>query len=388
LTRVRKVDKAILHMAVAANTVGLGVILALLAELQDAHGLPTSGLGLIAGSSFLAAFVAYLVLARYADRGHAKAMLVAGSLVGVAALVMTAYADSLWLFVVARALLGLAEGAFVPAARRVVLDWDPDRPGEVLGKIMAASVGGFLLGPVIGGLLAPRFGLRVPFLLPAAVLLAAIPVVARLRAPAPIPGVTSTSLLALLRNRAVLAGVGFIAIDFMTFGVFDAVWARLLSDRGASIAFIGVTFAAISIPLVVLGPGLGRRVDRQSPTAVAIPGLIAVLVSIVGYAWIQSPVALTGVALLHGVGSAAIAPAGSALVAAGSPPDMLARGQGLMEAVGFAVAAAAALPSGWVYETHGRGWLFGSIAGIGSIIAAAAWWSGRSVEEGEAAATP
>jgi len=268
--QARAVDKVILHVAVAANTVGLGVILALLAELQDAYDLPTSGLGLIAGASFVTSFFAYLGLSRFADRGHAKAMLMAGSLVGSAALVLTAFAQDLWLLVFARAMLGLAEGVFVPAARRVVLDWDPDRPGEVLGTIMAASVGGFLLGPVIGGLLAPRFGLEVPFLLPAVIMMAAVPVIARLRAPVPIPAEGESSFMGLLRNRLVVAGILFMCVDFLTFGVFDSMWSRLLTDAGATTEFIGLTFALVAVPMLLLTRVLGRLVDRRSPMSVAI----------------------------------------------------------------------------------------------------------------------
>jgi MFS family permease len=69
-------------LAVAANTVGLGVIIALLADLQEKYDLPTSGLGLVAGAAFITAFIGYVWLSRYADRGHAKTMLIVGTLVG------------------------------------------------------------------------------------------------------------------------------------------------------------------------------------------------------------------------------------------------------------------------------------------------------------------
>ena len=378
----RRTDQIILHLAVAANTVGLGVVLALLADLQDAYGLPTAGLGLIAGSSFVTSFVAYLWLSRYADRGHAKIMLIVGLLVGAASLVMTAYARDLWLFVVARAVLGLAEGAFVPAARRVVLDWSPDRPGEVLGRILAASVGGFALGPLIGALLAARFGLRIPFLVPAAVLLAAVPVVTRLRAPAPLAITAEKGLLSLLGSRLVVAGMAFSAVDFLTIGAFDAVWARLLADRGASSVFVGLSFTLIAIPLVLLAPRFGRLTDRRSPTLVAIPGVLIVSAAVLGYGWLGAPLLLAGAALVHGVGTAALAPAGAALVAAGSPPDMMARGQGLMEAVGFIVAAAAAIPAGWAYETMGRGVWWTGIATVAWAVFVFGWWMARSSAPG------
>jgi DHA1 family multidrug resistance protein-like MFS transporter len=386
--KARGFDKVILHLAVAANTVGLGVVLSLLADLQDAYDLPTGGLGLIAGSSFAAAFVAYLGLARFADRGHAKAMLMAGSLAGAVALVVMALADRLWMFVAARTLLGLAEGAFVPAARRVVLDWDPDRPGEVLGRITAASVGGFVLGPVLGGLVAPRFGLRLPFLLPAAVLLVAVPVITRLRAPDSVADGPRRGLASLFRSRLVVAGLLFVSVDFLTFGVFDAVWARLLADRGATTAFIGFSFGAAAVPLMVLAPGLGRLVDRRSAASVALPGLVVLLAAVTGYGMLETPGLLTAAGLLHGAGAAAIAPAGAALVAAGSPPDMIARGQGLMEAVGFVVAAAAALPAGWAYEAVGRGVMFGAVAALGAVLTAVGWFVGRREPSAAARSAP
>lgn len=373
----RHTDQVILHLAVAANTVGLGVIIALLADLQDAYDLPTAGLGVVAGASFVTAFIGYVWLSRYADRGHAKTMLIAGTLVGALALVMAAYARGLWSLVFARALLGFAEGAFVPAARRVVLDWAPGRPGEVLGRIMAASVAGFALGPVVGALLADRFGLRVPFLVPAALLLLAVPVVTRLQAPKPISIVEERSFLSLLSNRLVLAGVVFGAIEFATLGAFDAVWARLLTDQGASTVFIGGSFTLMALPLVFLAVAFGRLVDRRSSVLVASFGILAIAPAVLSYGWLTVPVALGAAGIMHAVGSSALSPAAAALVARGSPPDMVARGQGLLEAVGFLAAAAAALPTGWAYETIGRATWFSFLSVASVALFATGWWLSR-----------
>jgi len=381
----RRTDQFILHLAVAANTVGLGVIIALLADLQDAYDLPTAGLGLVAGVSFITAFIGYIWFSRYADRGYAKTMLIVGTLTGALALVMAAYARGLWSLVLARAILGLAEGAFVPAARRVVLDWSPGRPGEVLGRILAASVAGFALGPVVGALLAERFGLRVPFLVPAAVLVLAVPVVTRLRAPAPVPTLEEHGFLSLLRNRLVLAGVVIGAIEFATLGAFDAVWARLLTDLGASTVFIGISFTVMALPLVLLAARFGRIVDRRTPMLVATVGIAAVAPAVLGYGWLGAPVALALAGIVHATGSAALGPAAAALVAEGSPPEMVARGQGLLEAIGFLAAAAAALPSGWAYETMGRTWWFSLLSGLSVVLLATGWWLMRGREGAESA---
>ena len=58
-------------LAAAAN----GVVFPLLADLQDAHDLPTYGLGIISAASFLTALFAQLALAGQADRGRAKTLL-------------------------------------------------------------------------------------------------------------------------------------------------------------------------------------------------------------------------------------------------------------------------------------------------------------------------
>jgi len=354
MTQPRRADQVILHLAVAANTIGLGVIIALLADLQEEYDLPTAGLGLVAGAAFVTAFIGYVWLSRYADRGHAKTMLIVGTLVGALALIMAAYARGLWTLVFARGMLGFAEGAFVPAARRVVLDWSPGRPGEVLGRILAASVAGFALGPVIGALLAERFGLRVPFLVPAALLLMAVPVVTRLRAPEPLPIVEERSFISLLGNRLVLAGVIFAAIEFATLGSFDAIWARLLTDQGASTLFVGGSFTLMAVPLVFLATRFGRLVDEKSSLSIATFGILAMAPGVLALGWLNAPIALGAAGVVMATGSSAISPAAAALVAEGSPPDMIARGQGLLEAVGFLAAAAAALPTGWAYETIGR----------------------------------
>jgi MFS family permease len=380
-TEPRRTDQVILHLAVAANTVGLGVIIALLADLQEAYDLPTAGLGLVAASAFITAFISYVWLSRYADRGHAKTMLIAGTLVGALALVMAAFARGLWSLVFARAMLGFAEGAFVPAARRVVLDWSPGRPGEVLGRILAASVAGFALGPVVGALLAARFGLRVPFLVPAALLLVAVPVVTKLQAPKPLPVVEERSFLSLLRNRLVLAGVVFGSIEFATLGSFDAVWARLLSDLDASTIFIGVSFTMMALPLVFLAARFGRLVDRRTPVVVGSLGVLAVAPAVLGYGWLTWPIALAAGGMVHAIGSAALSPAAATLVAQGSPPDMVARGQGLLEAVGFLAAAAAALPTGWAYDTIGRAAWFSLLSGVSVALFAIGWWLMRSEKD-------
>src|SRR3954463_384739 len=154
----------LLYAATALEAMGYGAIFALLAELKDEYGISGWGIGLIGGTSFLAALLAQVSLARYADRGHTVLLLRVGLGVAAAGMLWFGIATQLWGFVGARALLGLGSGMFIPAARRVAVSRSGPNSGEVLGRMASVEVGGFVIGPLIAAVLAEAFGLHVPFI--------------------------------------------------------------------------------------------------------------------------------------------------------------------------------------------------------------------------------
>ncbi|MFW2340341.1 MAG: hypothetical protein ACN4GK_09850, partial [Acidimicrobiia bacterium] len=151
----------------------------------------------------------------------------------------------------------------------------------------------------------------------------------------------------------------------------------LLTDQGASTVFIGGSFTLMAAPLVFLSVRFGRLVDRKGSVLIASFGILAIAPAVVSYGWLNAPLALGAAGIIHAVGSSAISPAAAALVAEGSPPDMIARGQGLLEAVGFLAAAAFALPTGWAYETIGRATWFTGISAASLALFATGWWLAR-----------
>ena len=369
----RPFDRPILLIAVGASTLGLGMIAALLADLQDRFGFAHWGLGVITASSFVTAFVAYLWFARYADRGRAREMLVIGSVIGAVAMFWIGQASQLWAFVAARALVGLGEGIFVPAARRVVLGWEPDRPGKALGSVLAATVIGFVLGPLLGGILGEGFGLSVPFTLAAAVIVTTLPFVARLDTPAGTRADSRDGVRRLLGHPGVVAGIVLASTEFVSIGALEAVWARLLTDRGASTLFIGAAFTVILLPVAVVSPIAGRVADRYGPHRVAFFATLAIVPLTFLYGRLDTPAALVALGAVQGVGGALIAPAAGAAVALSSPTELVGQGQGLMEAFALLAAALAAAASGWAYGTLGPGRLFAGLAIAILSMVATAW---------------
>lgn len=353
---------------------GLGLVAALLADIQDDFGFPTWSLGVIAGISYLGGFVGNVVLGPLADRGHARRLLVGGVIGGIASLVWLAVATQLWAFIAARLIFGLADGAFFPAARRTVIAWRPDRPGAELGKLMGAGMAGFVGGPIVGGVLAQTFGLRTAFIVPAIALALVVPIVLRIPSPR-VPVARARNPFALLSRPMIRAAVLLGSSEFFLIGGIEAIWARLVTDRGASTAGVGLTLTIIVLPVVLLTPVAGRLSDRLDPARIALTSVAALVIVAPFIGFVETVVLTVVVGLVQGVFTAATAPASQALAVHNSPETQIAGGQGLLEGIGLLAAAMAALPIGWVYASFGPRWI-----GVGLAIPVAVLWALALIE--------
>ena len=166
--RARKATDTTLLLAAAASAMTYGAVFALIADLQDTYDLPTWGLGLITAATFAASVAAQIGLAHHADRGHAKLMLRAGLALDAIGTIGFALGTNLTHFVLARILLGIGGGMFIPAARRVLVVQDPGRAGEILGRLTSVEIGGFVAGPPIAAFMAEHLSLKAPFVFQAA----------------------------------------------------------------------------------------------------------------------------------------------------------------------------------------------------------------------------
>lgn len=372
-----------LLVAAATSAMTYGAVFALLADLQDEHGLPTWGLGLITASAFGASVAAQLGLARFADRGHARRMIALG--LGLTTLGTLGFAagSTLWQFVAARLLLGFGGGMTMPAVRRVVIMGDPGRAGERIGGLSSVEIAGFVTGPPTAAFVADHFGLHTPFLLQAALLALCIPGIARLAEPPVEADAHRRGTLSLLRSRTVRAGTALTAGVYLGVGVFDAIWARFLKDLGASTTFVGVTLTLWALPMVFLMPLGGRLADRDGAVRTGVVTLSFAAVCIAAYGISPTLLSVCLLGLLHALSEAITTPAGAAAVAQGSGAQMMAAGQGLQAAVGNVAAAVAALFAGGIYGAAGAGTLWFLTAGAVAVFAALAFaWSRERVPAG------
>lgn len=383
-----------LYLTVALLDAGFGSVFVLLAEIRDLLDLSSFGVGLIGGSGFISAFAAQIGLARFADRGHSRRMISYGIAAAVLAMLILVFANSLIAFVLGRMLFGLGEGLVLPAARRIAIGHDPSRAGELLGRLGAAQMTGYLMGPMLGSLMYQLLGLRATFLCTLVMFLLCVPMLSgiptRARAVAVVSGDRKViaSLLKERRIQALLcAAIGY----YGSFGVYAATWAIFLKDLGASQLLIGFSMTIFSLPVIILAPFGGRLAERHGSMRVACLA-VAITVPFVALYGFQTNLILLNVLLFFHAASDAIAMPASQLAVAQASGDDLAAGQGLFNAAGLVAGAAVALASGALYDAQGPEILFLAVASLMFVFIGAAVFLARDElvrsSEGKALGAP
>jgi MFS transporter, DHA1 family, tetracycline resistance protein len=337
---------------------GYGALFSMLDDIRDTYGVGEGELGAVIGIGFIAGFIAQVLIAPLADRGHARRLVLAGITVNVAGLAMLAAAHSALPLLVGRFVMGVGVGMAVPAVRRIVILADPDRIGNNLGRLLAAEVGGFAAGPALAALLVGPFGIAVPFLVIAATTVAALPFVVRssrrIDLAQQAPEASQRLAFDLLRLRPYTGALLMGCAVWVMIGTFDALWSVALDDLHTAewIANLGITLFAL--PLVVFGAAGGRLSQRAGPFRVGAIGLVLGSFFMALYGLVPSGIAMFAVAMVHSVNDGLTI--SSTGVAAGMvvPPERQAGAQGLLGGAQTLLAGVTAVIAGTMYEHAGR----------------------------------
>ncbi len=345
----------------AALMIAYAVVFTLLAEIRGNFGFSESAIGLIAASAFAAGFFAQLGLSPLADAGHGGALLRAGLAVSVVGMLWMVVASELWEWLASRALLGFGAGIVRPALRRYVMVLDPARAGSLLGTMAGVETAGFLIGPIIGSVLFALWGLRAPFMAITALLLLLTPMVWWMQIPASqhrTPRAVRTLLVRPAMQSALAMGIAF----YIAVGVFEAVWAVYMADLGASQMFIGITLSIFTLPMIVIAPWGGALAQRSHVLNLMTVTLTVAMACMLGYGVVNSLWWLCVPLAVHAIVDAITMPAVQLAVGYASGEGALAAGQGLFGATGMAVATAASIASGVLYEHGGAFGLWSAAA--------------------------
>jgi predicted MFS family arabinose efflux permease len=356
---------------------GFAAVFALLPKLQDRYGIETKWLGLITATSVLSSVGAQLGLARFADRGYALHMMRIGIACMAAGFLWFAFANALWQFAMARAVVGFGGGLFNPAARRTIVSRDPTRAGALLGTMVSVEVGGFMLGPPLALILYSVGGLRLPFLVPVAlVVLAGFAV--RVSATGSVTSTTPKGAVrALLSRPQVRAALLISSAANLSIGAFEPIIARQLDDLGAGSTAVALTLAGFAMPYVFFSRAGGRLADRFGPYRTAVLSMLATVPLVATFGLATSAIVIAVVGVVRSTFDTITTPSGSSAMAYAAPPALLGTGQGLYGATSQIMTGVGALAGAPIYDAWGAKAMWFASAGSMLALVVWTWWSSR-----------
>ena len=361
---------------------GYGAMFTLLDDFRDEYGISERALGLVVAVGFFSAFLAQVFFAPLADRGHARKLVYIGMVFNLVGLVAMAFGENVLTLAAARIVMGIGTGIAVPAIRRIVILADPEHLGNNIGKLLAADVAGFAMGPAISAVLVGPFGIPAPFLVIAAVSLACLPVINRVRVDETAAEDQPEARFAfdLLRSRPYVGALCFGMAVFLMIGTFDALWVLVLDDLKTAewIANLGITLFAL--PLIFLGSVGGRLAQRVGPFRIGTIGLTLGAGFIFAYGQLPTGAAMFTVSMFHALSDATTVSSSGVAVGMVSPKDRQAGAQGMLGGAQTLVGGISALMAGELYERYGRGTAYGVCAALmivlvvaGLVCAGPAW---------------
>lgn len=338
------------------SSLGYGVMFTVLDDFRDKYGITESRLGIIVALGFIMSFVSQILIAPFADRGHARRLVTVGFATEAVGCFVVAFGASFPVIALGRILMGLGAGTAMPAVRRIVVLTDTDNVGRNLGRVLSVDVGGFALGPILSAVTVGTLGLAAPFLIVGSLMAVSALVVRTLGIQEQPEETRTSSKLAfdLLRIKP-LAGAIVIGLGLMMMiGTFDSTWSVMMDDLGASsfIANLGITLFAL--PLVVLGPIGGRLTEKVGPYVAAAAGLTCGMMFMTAYGNLPSPTLMLMVGVCHGIVDGLTVTGSGMAVSMVAPPERLASAQGLLGGLGTLTGGISAIIAGFNYDTFGR----------------------------------
>jgi MFS family permease len=289
---------------VLVDTLFYAALTPLLPHYVDEFDLSKSGAGL------LAAMYAIGALAAGIPAGLATSWLGVKRtvLIGLSGMVVTTalfgFADSVWMLDLARFLQGCASScSWTAALAWLVADAPADVRGRLIGSAMGAALFGALLGPVVGTI-GSFAGIAVTFTTLAFIGVAiaawawATP---SLHEPKRQPLIL---LVRALRNRRVLAGIWFVTLPALCFGIINVLAPLRLHALGLGAAGIGATWLVTAGLEAAAGPIVGHASDKRGRFGPLRAGLVATAITMLALAvldvhwWTLVPcIVVTGVAV-------------------------------------------------------------------------------------------
>ncbi|HSH02499.1 MAG TPA: MFS transporter [Anaerolineae bacterium] len=318
--------------SVALMMTGFGIIMPVFARRLGEFGDGVEALGLMTMSYALVQFILSPFMGGLADRYGRRPFILVALAAFVATNIGYLLAETTTQFILIRTLGSAFMAGLFPAAMGVVADIIPERQrAQWIGIVMGGYGAGFVLGPVMGGLLYDAFGFAAPFTTSAALAALAFTAAAYVIPETRPPAVRQRAQLQQNRSftltpppaslwqaipRPIPLFLTLLFIDFAGTFAFSFIEPEMVfyvyETLGWSTTRFGLVVGVYGLAMVIGQTMLGRVSDRYGRQRVIALGLLLNSTLYFGITYSTSFEFILVVCLIAGLGAALIAPALSA----------------------------------------------------------------------------
>ena len=318
---VRMIKKVfpILAISIFCCMLGSGIVVPLLPLYAESLGATGLGLGLIFAAFPISRTLLTPVFGRLSDRSGRKPFIVIGLFAYAVISPVFVWANTVPLLVLTRLLHGVSGSMILPIAQAYVGDISPEgEEGKWMGYANAAFLGGFGVGPLLGGVVAEHLGMDIAFFTMGGLSLLAFFIAAFF-----LPEVgghksadrTRLSFREMSRSRTMTGLASFrlaLTLGRAAFFTFLPVFAAL--KLGLRPNLIGVLVAVYMLLSSLLGIPWGRISDRFPRRPLVVAGCLVSCVYLALVPPADSFGQLLALCVLGSLGGAIAIPAASAMV--------------------------------------------------------------------------
>jgi MFS family permease len=340
----RKIVSA-LSVCMALQMTSFVMIMPLFARRFTEFGAGVEALSLSELSYALASTLAAPFMGALSDRFGRRPLMLASLVVYILAFSGYLFASSAEVFILLRGLAGAFTAGLIPAVIGIVADVAPtNRRAQWIGIVNGGASIGWIVGPILGGMLYDHWGYEVSLVasivMACAALMVALLTLKDIRNNVTHPLDTKFSLKTFqysLPNSLSIFGV-LLGISFASMFAWTFIEPRFMfyayDDLGWSSSMLGLVMSTYGIALVLGEFSLSRLSDRLGRKPVIMVGLLFFSAQFIGLAFSRDYLLIAATFVIAGLGNALFDPALSAYILDIAPAERHGRILGIKSTAG------------------------------------------------------
>jgi MFS transporter, DHA1 family, solute carrier family 18 (vesicular amine transporter), member 1/2 len=280
--KMKKATLFVVAIAIFTDMLIYGMVVPILPDYATTLGASQTEIGILFASYAITLFIATPIFGGLSDKIGRKNPMLWG-LIGLAgATILFAFADSLWLLILARALQGIAAAATWTAGLALLADVYPqEERGKAMGIALSGQAAGMLLGPTMGGWLYELGGYYLPFFIAAGIaLIDGLLRIILLRDLQETKAEKTSSPFTLLGNREILIITCVVIIGAAIPSILEPTLPLFLREQmDLTPGMIGLLFAVPTVAYGIISPIVGSMATKIGNVKTIAIGLALTAIS-------------------------------------------------------------------------------------------------------------